>query len=342
MQADADQPVAQPGRAERGDLGGHRPCLRGQFAVRQGAGPAQYGGPLGVPGRLCEERLVQQARGTLTARVVGAGTAGELMPGQLHDDLLGPHRVVVGEPGDQRGVGGEHVVEQALREELLHTVPGQVEGAGEVHHLVVQPDLRGLAHPVGDVAEVAQRPGDVRGGAEAAGEDHGHRLEAALEPQPAPFAQRLQSADLPVAQIVLELRLGGLDPLGERTARRGVGLQQADGGEVADHAPQMGMDRAPAAAGVGEQQRQPVEQGEIEGEPAGAAPDREHLGEQGREDGGRGQPPLLATPLQDTPLVLGQMELAVGEARPVHAHRRLGQGEFGRRGEGGGPGGPVG
>ncbi len=80
-----------------------------------------------------------------------------------------------------------------------------------------------------------------------------------------------------------------------------------------------------AFAVVGEQQREPVEQGQVEREAQRTAPGGEYLGEGRREHGRRGQPTFLGPIAQAFPGIRVELELTVGEPRPVHGDRRAAQ-----------------
>ncbi len=225
VQGDADQPVPQRTTgAVTPDRVGDRGGPAGQLPVGERAGAGDDGRPIRLFGGTGEERLVQQAVGQGTGGPVHLVAFDELIAGRRDAQLAVPCRAVGREPFHQLAVRGEHVVEQVRREQLLDDVPGQVQRTGDVDDLVVEPDLRCLADPIGDVTEVVARPGDVGDRAQSAGEHDRHGAERGVQPEPAPFPHRVQRADMAMPEILLELALGAPDALVER-ALGGIDLE---------------------------------------------------------------------------------------------------------------------
>ena len=327
------QLVAGAGTQPGEEAAGHRLGLGGQLAVGEPAAAREHGGPAGRLGGAGQEAPVKQlqgAGGERGRRAVDRGPAGELRGGRLHRRRQGPV-VRLRQPAEQAPVGGEHVVQQAVGEQLVDRVPDQDQRPRLLRDHVVEPDLGGLGDAVvrlvvaiGCIGCTAAQLG-LRAGAghplevEGAGEDHRHGGAQAAARAAGELAQHPHAAHLVVVEVGPELLLELPRPLLEGGALHTTEFQQHGRGEVAEQAVDLGVEG------------EAVEEGEHEGEAGALAPRREHLSEGGEQQAGGGEAAARRPRLESLPGGRRQGGGAPHETRPVERPGRADQRQL-RRG----------
>jgi hypothetical protein len=232
---------------------------------------------------------------------------------------LAPRAVVLGEPPQTIGVGREHVVQQAGREQLLDRIPGQMQVAGALVDLVIEIDLRRLRHPIDHLADAISRLPSGHALRERAGEDYGHRARPLGIAAPRDLLQQLKAAILAMIEVVAKLRGDAPGQRLERVGRIVTDFQQQERGEIADQAIDVRM------------QRSALKQRGIEGEMRRLAARAEDA-RKGRHQHARlRQAGLRGAGLELAPLLLLEHRLAANElwvgdgGRSLH-QRQLGSG----------------
>ena len=238
-----------------------------------------------------------------------------------------PQRAV-GQAEQQRAIGRDHGVDDAVGEQVRGHVPVAEELAVLLRDLVVDQHLRRR----GDVVDRRPQPvpaarlrlGDRPLAAEAEGRgEHDRHGGRGLAGPAGDLAQHVAAAHLRMFQIGGELPRQRPGAVGEGRCGR-VDLQQDGGGVVAQHQRHVGM------------QRRPVERRHGQAEALRAAPGGERVGVGAREQRGQRDTMCLGLAAQRGGGVGGQHDIVAAEARadPIRGIRPQRQVGAGRQGGG--------